>query len=266
MHRVEPEIFLVGESHINREELKRYLEAIGALEIVTPEDGQNNWTLWSSDAPDEVSEIIEVMSRSCYMSFGSELNPNLTKVRSSNKAHLANIVAVNHGSVLEHGWTSWMFHNVSRVFTHELVRHRVGTAISQESLRFVRQDDIGLWIPSCFADNPAAVAIFQQAWQQSEAIYQALIYTASDAEGEEWNKLSFDKKKEYTSAARRVLPIGLATNIGWSCNIRELRHVIQMRTDPSAEEEIRVVFKKVKELAVDRWPNLFPEELEEKKT
>lgn len=31
--------------------------------------------------------------------------------------------------------------------THEQVRHRVGTAISQESLRFVRLDDIPFWFP-----------------------------------------------------------------------------------------------------------------------
>ena len=39
--------------------------------------------------------------------------------------------------------------------------------------------------------------------------------------------------------------------------MRTLRHVIEMRTKPWAEEEIRVVFSKVAEIAVNRWPNLF---------
>ena len=56
---------------------------------------------------------------------------------------------------------------------------------------------------------------------------------------------------------RRIAPIGLATNIGWSCNMRTLRHVIEMRTDPGAEEEIRIVFSKVADIAIERWPNLF---------
>ena len=68
---------------------------------------------------------------------------------------------------------------------------------------------------------------------------------------------SFHKKKEITSAMRRLAPIGLATNIGWSCNMRTLRHVIEMRTDPGAEEEIRLVFAKVADIAIARWPNLF---------
>ena len=39
------------------------------------------------------------------------------------------------------------FRNVSRVFTHELVRHRAGSAFSQESLRYVRLTDIGFRVP-----------------------------------------------------------------------------------------------------------------------
>ena len=66
-----------------------------------------------------------------------------------------------------------------------------------------------------------------------------------------------DYKKKITSAMRRVAPIGLATNVGWSCNIRSLRHIIEQRTAPWAEEELRLTFGKVAEIAVERWPNLF---------
>ena len=39
--------------------------------------------------------------------------------------------------------------------------------------------------------------------------------------------------------------------------MRTLRHVIEMRTDPGSEEEIRLVFSKVADIAIERWPNLF---------
>ena len=39
--------------------------------------------------------------------------------------------------------------------------------------------------------------------------------------------------------------------------MRTLRHVIEQRTAPWAEEEIRLVFAKIAEIAVERWPNLF---------
>jgi len=56
---------------------------------------------------------------------------------------------------------------------------------------------------------------------------------------------------------RRIAPIGLATTIGWSTNMRTLRHVIEMRTAPAAEEEIRFVFGKVAEIVVERYQNIF---------
>ena len=56
---------------------------------------------------------------------------------------------------------------------------------------------------------------------------------------------------------RRLAPIGLATTIGWTCNIRTLRWVIEARTDPSAEEEIRMVFGQVANEVIARYPNLF---------
>lgn len=245
MHSVEPRVHILAETVMDRDGLKGYLDTIGA-------------SSWSSDASSDVEEIIEVQSRSCYKSFEPGLNPNVQRVRRHNESYLENIINVNHGSVLEHAWVSFMFTDVSRVFTHELVRHRVGVAISQESLRYVRLEDLGCWIPSCFSDIPRAVQVFEVHFRECEEAYTNLLQCAAMKEGvDSFDDLSFSKKKEYTSAARRVAPIGLATSIGWSCNIRALRHVITMRIDPSAEEEIRYVFNKVKDLAQDRWPVLF---------
>ena len=242
MHRVEPEVHLLAYTQIDRDGLEDYLNSIGAVG-------------WDTDAESDLEELIEVMGRGCYRSFGTELNANLTKVREGNKPYIENIIRVNHGSVLEHGFISFIFHNVSRVFTHELVRHRVGVAISQESLRFVRLDDLGLWIPSCYANNKRADRIFRLAWEQAELNYSDLL--SEEVLGFDLNTQPFHVKKEYTSAARRVAPIGLSTSIGWSCNVRELRHIIAMRTDDSAEEEIRIVFEKVQDIAKTNWPTLF---------
>ena len=44
---------------------------------------------------------------------------------------------------------------------------------------------------------------------------------------------------------RRFAPDGVATCIMWTANVRALRHVIEARTAPGAEEEIRLVFAEV---------------------
>ena len=236
---VEPQVFLIGESVINEEGLSAFLTHLGVPE-------------WTSDGSTDVERLTEVYGRACYKSFGTELNPNITRVRGSNKSYISNILEKGDGSVLEHGVANFFFCDVSRVFTHELVRHRVGTAMSQESLRYVRLTDLNWYAPICIQENAAAMTIFEQTMEGLSNLQKDLselyeLDTTND----------FNFKKQVTSAMRRIAPIGLATNIGWSCNMRTLRHVIEMRTDPGAEEEIRIVFSKVADIAMERWPNLF---------
>ena len=236
---VEPRVFLIGESKVNEQGLQSLLEHLGAPD-------------WRSDAPSDVELLCEVFGRACYRSFGTELNPNITRVRKHNKSYLTNIIEKGDGSVLEHGVANFFIADVSRVFTHELVRHRVGVAVSQESLRFVRITDLDWYAPVCIQESAEAMTIFSRTMEELGALQRELSELFDlDSKG------SFDEKKELTSAMRRIAPIGLATNIGWSCNMRTLRHVIEQRTAPWAEEEIRLVFSKVAEISTERWPNLF---------
>ena len=236
---IEPQVFLIGESTVNKEGLSAFLTHLGAPE-------------WSSNASTDIELLTEVYGRACYKSFGTELNPNITRVRGSNETYISNVIEKGDGSVLEHGVVNFFFCDVSRVFTHELVRHRVGTAMSQESLRYVRLTDLDWYAPICIQANAAAMTIFEKTMDGLSNLQKDLselyeLDTTND----------FNFKKQITSAMRRIAPIGLATNIGWSCNMRTLRHVIEMRTDPGAEEEIRIVFSKVADIAIERWPNLF---------
>ena len=91
--------------------------------------------------------LVEFGGRACYRSWEPGLNPNVTKVRTDQREYFENILRSAHGSVLEHASYSFALRNVSRVFTHELVRHRAGSAFSQESLRYVRLTDIGFRVP-----------------------------------------------------------------------------------------------------------------------
>jgi thymidylate synthase (FAD) len=238
MKQVEPQVFLLARPAINEEGLTAYLQAVGT-------------SGWDTDAPSGAEKLIEIAGRSCYRSFEPGLNPNVTKVREGSKAYLENILSVKHGSVLEHASWSFAFFNVSRVFTHELVRHRAGTAISQESLRFVRLTEIGMWLPPDIRENPEALALFEEAVRKSEEAQQRMADVLA-IEGR-----PFHEKKVLTSAMRRVAPDGLATTIIWSANARTLRWVIEARTEPGAEVEIRLVFGKVAEIMKKEAPHLF---------
>lgn len=239
MKRVEPRVFLVGETRIVPEGLDAYLGHVGVPD-------------WASDAPTDAERLSEVMGRLCYRSFEPGLNPNVTRVRQGNAKYLENIVNVGHGSVFEHATLNFIFADVSRVVTHELVRHRAGTAISQESLRFVRLQDLSAYVPTHIRESEEGMEVFVKTLEQLEALQLQLAELYS-IDGEK----QFDVKKKLTSAFRRLAPIGLATTIGWSCNIRAVRHVIELRTEPHAEEEIRLLFGKVFHVVRDRYPNFF---------
>ncbi len=238
MLTAEPKVFLIGETRIIEEGLTAYLQHVGVHN-------------WKTDAPSDAEKLCEVFGRLCYRSFEPGLNPNVTRVREGNAPYLQNILASGHGSVIEHPVLNFIFADVSRVFTHELVRHRAGTAISQESLRYVRLEQLSAYVPMEIREDEKAMDVFVRTIEQLEDVQQSLAELFRiNAEKQ------FDRKKKLTSAFRRLAPIGLSTTIGWSCNFRALRHVIESRTDPHAEEEIRLVFGKVYDLVRVRYPNL----------
>jgi thymidylate synthase (FAD) len=67
----------------------------------------------------------------------------------------------------------------------------------------------------------------------------------------------FKEKKHKTSFMRRFAPEGVATGLVWTANVRTLRHVIEARTAPGAEEEIRLLFGRLGELMRGEAPALF---------
>lgn len=241
-HRVVPKVFLVGETKLIEGGLQAYLDHVGA-------DG---WLSGLSERPSDPELLVEAMGRLCYRSWAPGMNPNVTKVREGNDVYLGNILSSGHGSVIEHSMTNWIFADVSRVLTHELVRHRAGTAFSQESLRYVRLEDLGFWMPPEVEGDPRLKDLFERTFSDMGELQKEMARIL-DLDG----KKDFQKKKALTSAMRRLAPDGLATTIGVSFNFRALRHVIEMRTSKGAEEEIRVVFDQVAALSKERWPNIF---------
>ena len=202
---VTPKVFLIGETRVVEPGLAAYLAHIGIPG-------------WESDALSDSEKLIEVMGRLCYRSFAPGLNPNVTKVREHNVDYIANILKTRHGSVIEHPMMNFIFADVSRVFTHELVRHRVGVGISQESLRFVRISEPKLFVPTVISEDETAMEIWTQIGEEMDVLYRDLERRLSGHFKLDESGTPFHLKKLVTSAIRRRAPDGLATAIGWSAN------------------------------------------------
>jgi len=239
MRRVTPKVFLVGSTSIEEQGMADYLSHVGAPE-------------WTSDASSSPEKLTEFMGRLCYKSWREGMNANVTKVRKGNYDYLTNVIESRHGALFEHAVTNWVFADVSRVFTHELVRHRAGVAYSQESLRFVRLTDLGLWLPEEAQNTPWLVSLFERTFKNLEDL-QLMLATDLQLDGD----IKFKDKKILTSLMRRLAPLGLATTIGASFNFRSLRHIIELRTAEAAESEVRFVFGEVAKICKKRWTNIF---------
>jgi thymidylate synthase (FAD) len=137
--------------------------------------------------------------------------------------------------------------------THEVVRHRPGTAVSQESLRFVRLDDLPFWFPEWALEDPE---LMKRATAVLEQLEEFQLWMAGHF-GLDEDGVKMHEKKHKTSFMRRFAPEGVGTGIVWTANVRTLRHTIEARTDPGAEEEIRMVFGKIGELMQAEAPALF---------
>lgn len=264
MHTRDIEIYCIAKTAIDYNKIYQWLSTHDAEDIDLPLQSQP-------------ATLVGLAGKRCYKSFKAGLNPNVTKIREDWVAYLDNVLQSGHGSVLEHASYTFVIENVSRVFTGEMNRHRAGVAISEGSMRYIRYEDIPFWMPlSIRADiNPpystlsaeeksewlnlerkkmSSRRIFEQAFKQAQELYQEL--------EEIWHddllpKSKFQGKKQITSMMRRIIPMGVCTGGLWTLNFRALRHVISMRADEAAEEEICHVFSQIGKYMVESEPEIF---------
>lgn len=245
MKFIKPEVFMIAMTRVNHNRVGDWLDHLGASD-------------WRTDAVTEAELLIELSGRRCYKAFGTELNPNISMVREGNQGYINNILKSRHGSVLEHAHVTFAIENVTRVFTHEVVRHRLCN-FSQESLRFVRPTSLDAYFPDIYYDHldeseAARIKVaFVDAFEKLEAFQRVLIRICGmDKEG-----LPFGIKKLLQSANRRLMPIGMSTGIIVTSNHRNWRHLIEMRTADFAEEEIKIVFGQIARDLKNMFPSIY---------
>ncbi len=284
---VRPETYFIGYPAINMAEMERYCRDTGNLEFVDTIHAARR------DGVTDAGILCSYYAKLCYQALKVGPNLNVTKVRDI-PDNIAGTLKQGHGSVFEHATFNFTVTNCSRVFTHEAVRHRAGTAFSQTSGRYVRGDRIA------FVFDPILrpiETIGQQTLASLEQVYRHMCNvmglngvagirealtrdvlldpgtwikaTPSDKELDAYlefrfpgksrqdiDNLPFSYKKKVTSALRRYLPNGQSNEIGFSLNVRAVRHYLMLRTAAGAEWEIRVVANQMYDLIKARHPHL----------
>ena len=206
--------------------------------IETPIDGEN---------ATRILKLIESAARTCYKS-----EDKITK--DSCRGFVKRIANVyKHESVIEHSSVTVRF-ILDRGVSHEIVRHRL-CAFSQESTRYVDYSVDGATkgncqfiIPPWCKDIPEGKWIFNNgalhngknddgaiAFNEDSMVFLEALQTAEDS----YNRLS---TLGWTpQQARDVLPNSTKTEIVVTTNLREWKHVLNLRADQKAHPQMREV-------------------------
>ncbi len=191
---------------------------------------------------------MEVAGRVCYMSFGEHQSPR------TNAEYVARLVEQGHHSVLEHVSWTFLLTGVTRAFTHQLVRHRIGFSYSQLSQQYHDERDAGALMPEAIRARPHLAAIWRDAVYGAQQAYADLL----DALAREDVALSDrESLRLVRSAARTVLPAATETKVAFTANARALRHFLVERGALSGDEEMRQVSVLLFEAVREDAPSLF---------
>lgn len=207
---------------------------------------------WSPDyLVGEAGELSEFAGRMCYQSWG---RPNAATAK--NDAYLDNIRKQQHYSVLEHGTASFALGEVSRSFSHELVRHR-HFSFSQLSQRYHKIGEVDAVVPELFRGNALAEDIIFGAWQTAVEAYWALEELAMQQVISDDAVAVHNGHKRAREAARCVLPNMTPTQLVVTGNHRSWLEFIEKRATEHADAEIRAVAVEIFKQLAEHEPNIY---------
>ncbi|WP_027339558.1 FAD-dependent thymidylate synthase [Halonatronum saccharophilum] len=178
---------------------------------------------------------VAAAARLCYSPTGAE--SLLDSMDRNDIERLLGIILGNgHLSTLEHISFTFAVEGISRVASHQLVRHRIAS-YSQQSQRYVKEKgQFEYIVPKKIKEDKEMVKLFKENMKKQQKVYDELTAKLMD---------SGYKEKEAIEAARYVLPNATETKIVISMNGRSLLHFFELRCCERAQREIRDMAKKM---------------------
>lgn len=204
-----------------------------------------------SEGVTQPEELVEIGGRICYMSFGTLQSQRTTA------EYIRNLVAMGHESVLEHATWTFIAVGVSRAFSHQLVRHRVGFAFSQVSQQYHDEKDAKFVLPQELRSHPLATEKWLQAVRQAKLAYKDILNAVGSDPDLEKTAGAKERRRAIRSAARSVLPNATETKIVVTANARAIRHFLRVRGDIVGDLEMRRVSALLLKLMRAEAPSMF---------
>lgn len=141
---------------------------------------------------------------------------------------LQQLLESGHLSPFEHASFTFSIQGVSRVTSHQLVRHRIAS-YTQQSQRYVKLSEKRYITPPTISKQNMLVSKYHQVVEAAYELYSQMLEAGIPAED-----------------ARYILPQAVETQLVMTMNARELLHACSLRLCLRAQWEILELFEKIK--------------------
>lgn len=164
----------------------------------------------------------------------------------------SDLVNPNHP---EEVWVSYYIGNISRSCSHELVRHKWRTAVSQRSTRYVDESKSKFaWHPLIneYGHLLPQLKTIHDMENQQKLLYDELVTSLEEI----LIKKEIDKftaRKQSRGAARGILGNALSTELIFSASLAQWGRIISQRASSHADAEIRIMANLIYDDLIIDW-------------
>lgn len=196
----------------------------------------------NGDPHEDGEYLIEFGGRACYQSFHNPAGRTTDE-------YIRNIINQKHYSVIEHASASFYIEQVSRAFTHELIRHR-HLSYSQLSQRYVDGSNASYVSPPLVSSDPELFLQWSRIVDTQHEMWMAFQQLIDE-------RHAHLPKKQRREAGRTIAPNAVETKILVSGNLRAWREFLEKRWTSHAEAEIREVAQRIFVELNSLYPSVF---------
>jgi thymidylate synthase (FAD) len=164
------------------------------------------------------------------------------KGEQANARRVKSLMRQRHLATLRFASATFKVEGVSRVCSHQLVRHP-HLSVLQRSQRYTKEGNQGFITPPAILSNPMLSLQWGYLRYQAQQAYEEAIQAGIRKED-----------------ARFILPQGTTTELYLSGNLQAWFDFLKRRLDPHAQWEIRAVANRMYDFLHDKSPNVFNEE------
>ena len=188
---------------------------------------------------------VALAMRRCYSARPiEELEKELLAKPGYEKDLIAKAIRDKTFDVIEHAVFMFEIEGISRICSHQLVRHRIAS-YDQESQRFSAVEKEDFVVPNSIRGNPEALKIYEDVLMSSVEAFKKM------------KELEVPKED-----ARFVLPQSIGTKLVITANARSLMHFFWQRTASQAQWEIRELAEMMLVECKKVAPSIFKEVIE----